>query len=288
MTTDAWIRQSTNMLESKGISTARLDSIVLLEDCLELDRAQILAEPGLELSSVQATKLKKLLIRRAKHEPLAYIRGFSEFYGRKFVVTPAVLNPRSESEAIIDLLGELSASGELAEIGSKNGGQTHKPLKIADVGAGSGTLGITAKLEVPPGLKVAVDLLEIDPKAAKIAKINVDKYTTSINVIISDLLSGTAASYDVLMCNLPYVPDGYAINQAASFEPALALYGGKDGLDLYRRLFEQLSKRQNKPLYLLIESLPLQHAELELIASKSSYTLYKTNDFVQAFVLSDK
>ena len=81
-----------------------MDALVLLEDVLGIDRARLLAEPDMEISSAQLAELKKLLNQRAKHVPLAYVRGKTEFYGREFVITPAVLEPRPESETMIDLL----------------------------------------------------------------------------------------------------------------------------------------------------------------------------------------
>ena len=161
MTTKNWLGGATRQLEAAGIETARLDALVLLEDCLGIDRARILAEPALELSATQTTKLTKLLKRRARHEPLAYIRGHSEFYGREFVITPAVLTPRPESEAIIDMLGELSSSGDLSRTVTKNGTRPNNAIKIADVGAGSGALGISAKLEFPESQNVVVDLRQV-------------------------------------------------------------------------------------------------------------------------------
>ena len=174
---------------------------------------------------------------------------------------------------MIDLLGELAASGALPR----------KNLKVADVGAGSGALGITARLEFPEDRKPTVDLLEIDPEAAKVAETNVEKHTTSITVIESDLLAGSGKDYDVLLCNLPYVPDTHAINRAALHEPRIAIFGGPDGLDLYRRLFKQVGKLKKRPLYILAESLPPQHEALTRIAREYGYEPDRTDDFIQVF-----
>lgn len=275
-----WLKQAGAILEEAGVATARLDALVLLEDVTGKDRAWLLAHPEHRLPAAQQAELTKLLKGRAKHTPLAYLRGTTEFYGRNFVITPAVLEPRPESETMIDLLGGLSSAGKLRAENGKEGGNV---LKIADVGAGSGALGITAKLEFPKGRKVVVDLLEIDPEAAKIAKTNVEKHTTSISVIRSDLLEGSAMDYDVLLCNLPYVPDGHTVNQAAMHEPRIAIFGGPDGLDIYRRLFKQVSGLKKQPLYILIEALPPQQDSLRTIAEQAGYGLEKTDDFIQVF-----
>lgn len=231
-----------------------------------MDRARLLAEPDRQLSADQQARLKILLNKRAQHIPLAYIRGKTEFYGREFVITPAVLEPRPESEAMIDLLKSID----------KLPTQAH----IADIGCGSGALGITALLEMP---KSQVEMVDIDQKAVKVAKLNVDKYTLNIKVGLSDLLQSAADRYDVLLANLPYVPDDFKINLAASHEPRLAIYGGIDGLEVYRRLFDQTSRLAIKPLYILTESLPTQQAGLSQIAAKSGYHEVTKYDFVQLY-----
>src|SRR4051812_18952492 len=95
------------MLRDAGIGTARLDAMVLLEDCLSKDRAHLLAHPELELTAEQEKLLDAQIKRRLAHEPLAYIRGKTEFYGRDFLINKYVLEPRPESETIIDLLKKL-------------------------------------------------------------------------------------------------------------------------------------------------------------------------------------
>jgi release factor glutamine methyltransferase len=261
-----WLRAAEAKLVQAGIGTARLDVLVLLEDVTAVDRARLLAEPDQELSPASLAKLQKLLNRRAEHEPLAYVRGWTEFYGRKFVITPAVLEPRPESETMIDLLKSLP-------------NLPAKP-KIADVGAGSGALGITAKLELP---EAVIELLEIDLNAVKVAKINVDKLTPGVATFKSNLLGDTDTDFDVLLCNLPYVPDEHQINGSAMREPKIAIFGGPDGLNLYRKLFEQVQKRVKQPLYILTEALPPQHPDLAKIATTHGYHLQQTDDFIQLF-----
>lgn len=268
MIVDEWLRESTKKLERAGIGTARLDALVLLEDVAGRDRAWLLAHGEHQLSPAETAELTKLLNRRAEHEPLAYVRTKSEFYGREFMITAATLEPRPESETMIDRL--------------KNLPNLPKMPRIADVGAGSGALGITAGLELPGA---QVELLEIDPGALKVAQKNVDKYTADAPVIRSDLLAGSRQDNNVLLCNLPYVPDGHKVNQAAMQEPRVAIFGGPDGLDVYRRLFQQVKKLEKRPLFILTESLPPQHGALARIAASAGYKLTATDDFIQVFEL---
>jgi len=281
MTVYEALKYAEQQLNDAGISTARLDALILLEDCTSIDRSQLLAEPDRSLSVPQQTKLTKLLRRRVLHEPLAYIRGYTEFYGRNFVITPAVLEPRPESETMIDLLKCLVSPRQPEPVSGPSSPKTSQILHIADIGTGSGALGITAKIELP---NTSVDLLEIDPEALQVAKMNVDKFTLKIRVLQSDLIANSDTNYDILLCNLPYVPDDYDINHAATHEPRLAIFGGPDGLVLYRNLFAQVAKLQKQPLYILTESLPTQHTALSNIARKHNYKLQKTDDFIQLFM----
>ncbi|HSW85121.1 MAG TPA: HemK/PrmC family methyltransferase [Candidatus Saccharimonadales bacterium] len=280
MTVNEWLATAKNNLDAAGIPTARLDSLILLEDTTAIDRVQLLANPNLVLKPNIVKKLNLLLNQRSKYEPLAYIRGKSEFYGRSFKINKNVLQPRPESEAMIDLLKTLCNKlfpYNNAKIGRNN---ANNNLWLADVGSGSGILGITAKLEVPD---LSVDLLEIDIKALKLAKFNVDIYTPNIGLILSDLLHSTSREYDILLANLPYVPDDYTINKSAEYEPEIALFGGQDGLDVYRKLFKQIERLNKRPLYILTESMPFQHLKLTNIARKYKYKLASNVDYIQEF-----
>ena len=276
MRADVWLKAAIQQLHSAGIETARLDALVLLEDYSGHDRGYLLAHPELVIDESVVQQLANVLKERAQHIPLAYLRGKAEFYGREFVVGPGVLVPRPETEAMIDLFNQLL--GELN--GRRQSAPNGKQWRVADVGTGSGALGITAALEQP---SVHVSLLEIDTAAIEIAKTNVINLSTATPVIESDLLKNAAQDYDILLSNLPYVPDDYVINQAATHEPALAIFGGADGLDLYRRLFTQIKIVANKPLYILTEALPQSHELLATLAGASSYQLMKTADFIQLF-----
>lgn len=261
-----WLKTAEHLLSSTGIATARLDSLVLLEDCLGRDRSYILAHQELEISAEQERLLKNVLKQRAEHIPLAFVRGKTEFFGREFVVSAAVLEPRPESETMIELLKTLP--------------DLPKAPRIADVGTGSGALGITAVLELTDA---SAELLEIDPEALKVAKTNVDLFTARATVKKSDLLAQSSQDFNVLLCNLPYVPDDHTINQAAMHEPRIAIFGGPDGLDVYRKLFEQVKKLPKRPLYILTEALPPSHEALSGLARAAGYELEKSEDFIQVF-----
>jgi HemK-like putative methylase len=149
-----------------------------------------------------------------------------------------------------------------------------------EISTGSGALGITAALE----LHIRnVDLYDIDASALSVARHNQALHELHLHTRKTDLLRHYLRPYDVILANLPYIPDHYQINQAAAMEPKIAIFGGKDGLEIYRRFFAQLHRFHWKPEYILCESLPPQHKDLDEIAQKYGFKLYKSDGFIQVF-----
>jgi len=264
-------------LTTAGIATARLDCLVLLEDVLGMDRAQLLAHPEKKLTIAQEERLDKAIAERKTHRPLAYIRGKADFYGRTFQVNEHVLVPRPETEMMIDLLLQLSL-------------EEHP--KIADIGTGSGCLGITAALELAkqsststPEQKTSdVWLCDIDPSALGVAQANATALNATVYTAKADLGDPcNTKQFDVVLANLPYVPDHFPVNDAATFEPKLALFSGADGLDAYRTFWQQLSITKYKPSFILTESLPFQHHPVALLARKAGFALERSEGLIQLF-----
>ncbi len=275
MQVNEWLRSVKKELQS--IVSARLDALILLEDCAGKDRAWLLAHPEYELDDRMVKNLNLQVKKRAKHVPLAYIRGKSEFYGRTFKVTPATLQPRSETETIIELLKKLKGN-ELRNVGR---------IHIADIGTGSGCLAITARLELPDSPVFAT---EINNDALKVAKQNADILRAQVNFYLGDLLEPLRQIEPfpkplIILANLPYVPNDHVINEAAMQEPKVAIFGGPDGLDLYRKMFAQIAELESKPRYIFTESLPPQHTALTEIAARSGYDQLQAEDFIQVFCL---
>lgn len=264
MTVGEFLQTTTAALQKAGITTARLDCLVLLEDILGIARSNLLAHPETELTKEQITTLTTQITARKTHLPLAYIRGRAAFYGRTFMVTDAVLVPRPETEAIIDLLKELPlASG----------------VHIADIGAGSGCLAITAALELP-GVHVAG--FDLSPEALQVAQKNAHILQAPVDFQISDLLESVPPQ-DVLLANLPYVPDHFPINQAAEHEPKLALFSGADGLNHYKLFWQQISTNTQKPRFVLTEALPEQHHVVAQLARNAGFAQDRKQGLVQLF-----
>lgn len=253
-----------------GIATARLDCLVLLEDTTGHDKSWLLAHPEHKLQESDLIILNTKIEQRASHIPLAYIRKQSEFYGRKFFIDERVLEPRPESETLIDLLKLLSP----------------QPSTIIDVGTGSGAIGISAKLEIPNATVWATD---IDQNCLDVAKINAEKHSANINFAEGNLLLAlrdrkSKIENPTLVCNLPYVPNSFKINRAALHEPKHAIFGGPTGLELYDKLFAQISSLKTvSPIFVLTESMPPQHDQLRQIAKLAGFELLEEVDFIQVF-----
>lgn len=260
-----WLKEATNKLANSS-ETPRLDAEVILSFVTKKNRAEILTHPETIITARQINALNDLLQKRAISIPIAYLKGESEFYGRKFKVTKDTLVPRPESEYLIEMFKELTL--------------TEKINKVADIGTGCGALGITIKLENP---SVQLYLSDISLNALKIAKHNCLQNNVKVKIFKADLLEPNTGPYEVLICNLPYVPDKFEINNAAKHEPRLALFGGKDGLSLYRKLMKQVHSLDWRPKYVFTESLQSQHEELMKLMLRYNYTEISKKGLIQLF-----
>jgi release factor glutamine methyltransferase len=268
MNNELWLQEATKKLIDAGIQTARLDALVLLEFATAQERSFILAHPEAILLPEQEASLELALSRRIKREPIAYIVGKKEFYGRDFTVTKDVLIPRPESESFIEAL------------------QNNTPLSgksLLDVGTGSGALAITIALEHP---ELQVFASDVSNEALKIAKLNATNLQATVTLLQADLLEGVEQDFDIIVANLPYVPEDFKSQPELSYEPHLALYAQDGGLSLINQLFEQAPAKLLEGGLLLIESLPSQHAAIKDTARVNGFTLLSEHDLIIAFTLS--
>ncbi len=280
-----WIRENTELLKEASVPSPRLDTELLLCHLLSVDRSWLAAHADDDIEAILHLKghslqiLDMLIQRRKNHEPISYILGRQEFYGREFIVTPDTLAPRPESETMITLL--LDELQKLTNL--------QQQILILDVGTGSGCLLISAALEINSTLNLSAITyagLDISHKALRVAQKNAINH--SITATFKQYnLRGTAplteSTYDAvyILANLPYVPDNYPINKAAQHEPTIALFGGQDGLEYYRLLFTKVTDTNNCTI--LCESLEFQHKQLASLASKFSLRCVQTEGLMQIF-----
>jgi release factor glutamine methyltransferase len=205
--------------------TSTRDAETLLLHILQIPRSNLLAYPDSPIIPDQQTAYEAAIARRLTHEPIQYITGVQEFYGLLLHVTPAVLIPRPETELLVEaVLTRLSHS---------------EPLRILDVGTGSGAIAIAIARHLPLAQVTAVD---ISPDALAIARHNATIHCVAdrISLLPSDLLSAVEGeTYDAILSNPPYVStaDQPTLHpQVRDHEPPTALYAGPTGLDVYTRL----------------------------------------------------
>ena len=208
---------------------AARDAQLLLLHTLDIPHAALLAHPERTLTPDHQAAYEALLARRLTLEPIQYITGTQDFYGITLQVTPAVLIPRPETELLVEaVLHRLP---------------THQPLRILDVGTGSGAIAIALAHHLPLAHITAVD---ISPSALDIARQNAATHQLQprITFLESDLLNNlaTTSTFHAIVSNPPYIPDSDRPTlhpQVRDHEPSTALFAGPHGLDLYRRLIPQ-------------------------------------------------
>jgi release factor glutamine methyltransferase len=194
---------------------------LLMRHLLGRDAAWLVAHDDIALTTEQAEKYAGLVARRAQGEPIAYLLGEREFYGRSFRVTPEVLIPRPETELLVEL-----------GVAKLNG--TEAP-KILELGTGSGCIAISLALELPGTRVTAID---ISQNALTVARSNAARHGAAIDFLQGDWLSGVTDHYALIVSNPPYVAAGDPHLRAGDlrFEPAGALASGDDGLDAIRSI----------------------------------------------------
>lgn len=266
----AWLKRAKERISALD---AELMILMVFRDewPLTADRSYIVAHDDEEIPSVQIGILTDMLVRRIKKEPMAYILGEKEFYGRTFWVTPEVLIPRAETEELVELVKELSLP---------------KQARFLEVGTGSGCVAITLALEFPQAKVVATDISE---QALNIAEQNDIMHEGRVELLQADLVEGMVGQiedleFDVVVANLPYVnPDWEWLDEKAlDYEPKTALYvKSENGLGLYRRFFDEL--KRIKANYVVVEADPCQHKELIKIAEVAGWKSEKISGYALLF-----
>jgi release factor glutamine methyltransferase len=242
-TVDEVLRPAIGRLRDAGSESPRLDAELLLGHALGVERTTLIAHPDLPLGPEAAAAFEATLARREAGEPVAYIRGFKEFRGIAFSVDDRALIPRPETEVLV----ELAEEEVLRRLTSAPRTAASRPLRLVDVGTGSGTIAVALAVALRKrGAAGEVRILATDVSgdALQVARENAVGHGVAEGMEFeeADLLPAGADRFDVVLANLPYVASGAidGLPIAASFEPRTALDGGADGLDLVRRLLALL------------------------------------------------
>lgn len=252
---------------TKGYKVAYIEAQILIAHSLNFTKIKLISESFKKLNENEINNIEKLINRRLKHEPIAYITNKKEFYGIDFYVNNSVLIPRVETEEIIDLIKEY--------IDKKN-----KKFSVCDIGAGCGNIAITLKKLFE---NADITAIEISEKAMQVIKKNCENILQNknlINIINADALSFTPKNkFDIIVSNPPYVAlkDKDNLQRDLNFEPENALYSGYDGMDFYRNFFNIIDRylkyngafffeigfNQGKELINICESFNIKNAEIK-------------------------
>jgi release factor glutamine methyltransferase len=259
-----WLADATRQLVFAEIPSARLDSELILAHTLRKTRSYLHAHPE-ELLTDRAIEIASArLSLRMERVPVAYIIGHKEFYGRQFAVTTATLIPRPESEALIELLKQV--------IPRNSSLLKETPLRLIDVGTGSGSLGITAKLLFA---ELNVTISDISRYALKIAEKNAKDLQADVSILQSNLLADYPFKANIIIANLPYVDQAWQRSPETEHEPALALFAANNGKALIYELLVQTKDTLISGGSLILEADPEQHADI--IAEAKKYGLLLSN-----------
>lgn len=264
-TAGAWLRAASDLLAAAGAATPALDARLLLLDGLEIPHSVIIADPELALTAEECTRLASLIDRRAAREPVSRILGEKEFWGRKFKVNPEVLDPRPDTETLVETI--------LSQ------GDNESALRFLEVGAGSGCIAVTLLAERERWTGVATDL---SPGALEIARKNAGHHgvLARLELVETKWMAGVNYGFDVICSNPPYIASAELAKLAPevrNFDPHLALDGGVDGLDAYRAISLAAADLLVSSGVLVLEigadqktevSAILQQAQLHLISAK--------------------
>ena len=255
-------------LAQAGIPDASIEAEALMRHVLGLDRAGFFMSLEQRLAAGQTEEVDGLVRRRLEGIPLAYILGHREFYGLELAVDRRVLVPRQETELLVD---------KVLEFVSARGPEDR--IRIADVGTGSGAVGVSVAVHVPQATVYATD---ISGEALHVANSNRRRHGVEdrVHLVQSDLLEGLVGKFDVIVSNPPYIRSREISGLAAELErePPRALDGGADGLAVTGRLLRQASTRLRPRGLVLVEigedqlEPALALAEQALPGAEVSYT----------------
>lgn len=223
-------------LTDSGSPDPEADAMWLLSDALRVHRGALPLRLEGDVTGEALSWFEGALLKRESGEPLQYVEGFAYFFGRCFLVDSRVLIPRSDTETLCE-----AALGRL-----------RPGMRVLDLCTGSGILAVTMALE-----KLGLDVTgaDISPDALEVARENARLLGAVVEWAQGDLFGAVSGSFDLIACNPPYLTqsDMQCLQPEVAREPGLALYGGEDGLDFYRRIALELPDRLNPRGWALFE-----------------------------------
>ncbi len=227
-----WLKHARDRLTQTNCPDPDIDARWIAEDVLGLTRQELVFEGDRAIPRRQLYRLESMLDRRAAGEPVQYILGSADFMGLRFRVDGDVLIPRQDTETLVE--------ATLIELRQRPGCPT-----LLDLCAGSGCVGLSLASLAP---NARITLADISPEALEIARANQKDLGVKVDFRLGDLFSAVGRErFDIIASNPPYIPTGElsGLQREVRFEPRIALDGGADGLDFYRRIAEGAADHLN-------------------------------------------
>jgi release factor glutamine methyltransferase len=253
-------RQAENRLRAAGIESFRLDTTLLLEKVTGKRRAWLLAHDEEELDEPTNRRFEVLVERRTQRTPLVHLTNTREFYGLDLYIDERVLTPRVETEKMVEYAIKYAP----------------KDSRLIDIGTGSGAIAIAIKKHRPDLEIIATD---VSAEALKVARRNAGKHQVEVQLIPSDLFGSVVGRFATVVTNLPYLRDDADLMPEVRKEPGVALFGGSDGLELYRRFLEQLPAHLEPGGFLFTECDPWQHEDVIKAAATVGLKLVERDNY---------
>jgi release factor glutamine methyltransferase len=249
-------RKLAERFRNGGFDSAELDARLLTGDVLGLDLTGMIAAANRMLTLSESNRLESFAQRRLAGEPVARILGHKEFWGLSLQLSPATLVPRPDTETVVELALEILRAGA-----------SDRPLRIADLGTGSGAILLALLAELPQAQGIGTDIstAALQTAAANAARAGLAKRA---GFVACDYASGLCGPFDLIVSNPPYIRSadiaGLAI-EVRDHDPPAALDGGPDGLDAYRVLIPQAADRLAPGAALVLEAGQGQSADIEAL-----------------------
>ena len=231
------LANTANKLSESGIEGAARDSRILTAYALQIPISELSLKINEQVSGEMTSKLEKLILRRIQREPISKILGRREFWGRTFSISENVLDPRGDTETLIECVIE-------------------KPVKsVLELGTGSGAIAITLACEWK---EVHVTAIDISKEALSLAKSNAEKFNVQnkIDFFKSDWFEAVKGSFDLIISNPPYIgliEKDEISTEVIKYDPEIALFAGRDGLDAYKKIIPNLAKFLNPDGFVVLE-----------------------------------
>jgi release factor glutamine methyltransferase len=254
-------------LTADHVPSPRLNAELLLMFTLNCDRAYLFAHPERELITEEQSRYEAAVAERGRGVPAQYITGHQEFWGMDFIVSPAVLIPRPETEHVIETVLEINRTArERAPQGLTS---PYKP-RIADVGTGSGCIALALAKELP---EADIHAADISNDALEIARVNAARFRLDerVQFLQGDLLQGSEPPFDFIVSNPPYVGESEEEQvqlEVRKFEPRVAVFAGQTGIEVIARLIPQAREALLPGGWLVLEISGTIASEVERLLSE--------------------